>query len=897
MATVILGGAGGAIGGPAGQALGAALGSYIDQNFIFPALFPQDNIQGPRLGDLKIQSGDEGAPIMRCFGAENRVPGTVFWTSGLKETATTQNTGKGGPGIDQVTYTYAVDLAVAFCEGPPDGSGIQSVQQIYANTKTLYKSNANKSVSSTLLSATAGEVIYCYPVGDGQECTVKYYTLQIDSPNGGPDLAQLTPGINVTVDGFTETTNNGEWKLIDQGRDSVAGTSYLVLKRYGGTLGPFADDANGSANLIELSQTIPQFNPQKVQDITFYTGTETQTAPPLIAAAEENVPGFRGQAYATLTNLQLGDYGNTIPNFNALVHATGTTDYLGVSPETVGGVLQKLLAYAKLDESALQGLSDLTFDTTAVDDITVRAFQLSGVIPLRSAIQPLQVAFDITAQEENGVVTFFRRKDAPVVALDPDDMAAHQEGGDSPRYFETFDRQGQSLPKEVEVTYLEPDKRYQTGSQRAKRVDSSAPNVRSVDLPIVLSGSEAKEVAERVLWTQWANRRGIRIVLPSSYWTIQENDVVTWTDPDTAKPWRVLVQKVDRGYNGLVEIEGVEEVAALLDFTSEVDGPDPSTVTDEPYSPPELELVIMDAAPFTEAETTLTGFYYAMRANFNGALWPGGALFRATDGVTFTQVEDVPEEALIGLCGTALEAVPCSWLWDRASTLRVVLGPGKELSSITEDEVVAGANIAYVGGEVIAFATATLIEDGTYDLTNFLRGLSGTEEAIGTHQANEEIVFLNEGGVGFHLISPTRIGIETDYKPVPYGGDEADFEEQPHPNVSACRRPLSVVHLTAENLASGDWELEWQRRTRSFIDPLTRDDIPLLENEERYEIEVRNVATGDAVNVYESLVPSLTYTSAQQTQDFGSAQATIRVAIYQMSPVMGRGKVNEQTFS
>ena len=159
MATVALGAAGGALGGPIGQAIGAAIGSYVDNAFLFPALFPQDPVEGPRIGDLRVQTADEGAPKTRCFGAENRLAGTLIWTSGLKETSSTDSVGgKGGGGVQQTTYTYAVDVAVSFCEGPPDGLGIKEFSRILGNTKTLYVENPDKNANSTLLTATAGEV-------------------------------------------------------------------------------------------------------------------------------------------------------------------------------------------------------------------------------------------------------------------------------------------------------------------------------------------------------------------------------------------------------------------------------------------------------------------------------------------------------------------------------------------------------------------------------------------------------------------------------------------------------------------------------------------------------------------------------------------------------------------
>ena len=67
MATLVLAVAGNKIGGQFGQAVGAAIGQRIDQR-----LFGPKGRQGPRLGDLAVQSSIYGAPIPKLYGT-NRV--------------------------------------------------------------------------------------------------------------------------------------------------------------------------------------------------------------------------------------------------------------------------------------------------------------------------------------------------------------------------------------------------------------------------------------------------------------------------------------------------------------------------------------------------------------------------------------------------------------------------------------------------------------------------------------------------------------------------------------------------------------------------------------------------------------------------------------------------------
>lgn len=127
--------AGGLIGGPFGAQLGgmigAALGGMIDNQ-----LFPQKQ-QGPRLTDLAVQVSTYGQILPKLYGPENRIAGNVIWSSGLIETSHKQKAGgKGGPTVEQTTYTYSANLAIAICDA--QRKPISGITKIWANSKLIY---------------------------------------------------------------------------------------------------------------------------------------------------------------------------------------------------------------------------------------------------------------------------------------------------------------------------------------------------------------------------------------------------------------------------------------------------------------------------------------------------------------------------------------------------------------------------------------------------------------------------------------------------------------------------------------------------------------------------------------------------------------------------------------
>ena len=124
MATLVLTAVGTLVGGPVGGAVGALLGQAVDSRLFAPA--PR---QGPRLGDLSVQTSSYGSEIPKIFGTM-RVAGTVIWATDLKETRATSGGGKGQ--AKTVSYTYSASFAVAL-----SGRPIVGVGRIWADGKLL----------------------------------------------------------------------------------------------------------------------------------------------------------------------------------------------------------------------------------------------------------------------------------------------------------------------------------------------------------------------------------------------------------------------------------------------------------------------------------------------------------------------------------------------------------------------------------------------------------------------------------------------------------------------------------------------------------------------------------------------------------------------------------------
>ena len=104
---------------------GAYAAGYAQRLIFGPA---KRRVEGARLDQLRIQSSEEGAPIMRAYGRV-RLAGQIIWAANFKEsvsTATQSSGGKGGRPAAQTTtrrYQYSLSFAVGLCEGVIDRIG------------------------------------------------------------------------------------------------------------------------------------------------------------------------------------------------------------------------------------------------------------------------------------------------------------------------------------------------------------------------------------------------------------------------------------------------------------------------------------------------------------------------------------------------------------------------------------------------------------------------------------------------------------------------------------------------------------------------------------------------------------------------------------------------------
>ena len=522
------------------------------------------------------------------------------------------------------------------------------------------------------------------------------------------------------------------------------------------------------------------------------------------------------------------------------------------------------------------GLIPANRDNSALTD-AVDGYLISRQTAARRAIEPLQISFFFDAIETGYKIKGVKRGGTSVATIPLSDMGAVEYGSEPIYPLEKTRMQETELPKEVTCQYVSPAREYEIGVQRSLRINTESSERVNIDMPISLSDNKAKQIAEIIHFNYWTERNIYSFSLMPEYGYLDPGDIITVTDG--ADTHIIRISSIDLTIGGVIQCEGLADRPAL--YTSVSTGADNSgtVVTITLVGP--TQSVYGDWPMLTNFHTS-ESIYIASTGLLSG--WSGAVVYRSSDnGASYSQIATSLVSSTVGYASDIL-ADGTSSLFDRSSTVNIKLKSGT-LSSSTDLAILNGANAAMIGAELVQFVTATLESDGTYTLSNLLRGRKGTEWAMGSHSIGDDFVLIN---TAINRV-PTIINAERKYKSVSIGNFLADSYADDVTYTGVNLKPLSPVSTKASRSSNNNVVISWLRRSRFETSALWTPQVG--EEAESYEIDIftDNTYATIARAVTGLATPAYTYTSTDQVADFGSNQAIIYIKIYQISAVIGRG--------
>lgn len=801
------------------------LGVALFTSVALSLLTPTQKVEGQRLNDLTAPKSSFGQQIPRCWGAV-RLGSNVIWARDIEEvTSVTRSGGKGGPRVRSTTYEYFGSYAVLLCKGP-----ILAIRKLWLNSR-------------------------------------------------------------------------------------------LVVD-----LSPSASDETVEASLKFLNDYV-----------RVYRGTETQLPDPLIQSSlgVDYTPAYRGRSILVFDKLPLADYGNALAAASAEVLTAGSQ----VGDRWISATVP--LSQVVTDICTEVGYSPSDLDVDELADIPVRGFWVNTGSPAAETLQSLrQLYFFDVAENALGKLRFIKSKrpDTPI-DIPVDAMGVHSFGGSRPARYRAQRLQETQLPNQVSLVFPDPHVGYREGQRLSPVRVTQSNNQVSISSLAVLSASEAKTIADINLFLAWTARRRYQFSLGMQAFLLESSDLLNLPFFGNEQ---AAIARLTMGANFQFDFEAIGYAGHLYDHEVMVRQPYVYEFTAEPgdsytiIPTPILEWVdlrsdgtvfqegpdytinletgaiaIVNGGAITDPTPVIASFYAEesdLGSNFGlegptdlrildlpllsdrdsdygvyavasgGPFWRGASLFaKAGNQVDYSFVRDLLKTDL----GTTITALPDAepMTIDRSSVLRVTV-PGGSLESVNLLQMIRGANTALVGDEIIRFQMATLVSPDTWDLSVLVRGVRGTQNAIGGHAIGEPFILLENAG---DVEGDVRdIGELIEFKALTNGQVLEDVTADTISPIPERLRPYPPNILKVEG--SGTVTVSWARCDRRAARFPLFAIVPLSEAVERYRVELRR--SGDLVSSKQ--VSTLTTTVT-------GVLAGDLIRVMQVSQFVGNGGYDEIT--
>jgi hypothetical protein len=567
-----------------------------------------------------------------------------------------------------------------------------------------------------------------------------------------------------------------------------------------------------------------------VESVTLHDGAADQA--PDSTLEEEigvgKVPAYRHRMYAVVRNLQLADFGPRLPylEFEVSAHTT-------ISPAEV---VQEVCATAGVDV-------DVSLLDGAVQPLD--GYAVTANVSVADAIAPLCGAYFFTICERGGVLVAIPDGMQPVARIPASDLSAAPAGGSDEGTPHERDPDS-DLPRTVVVSYRDIARDLQPGTSRDSRPVGTSTEIQTIDVPLSMYANHAKRIAMRALWGAISARRTSKPRTTMRWLDVLPGDVVELQGP-TGEYLPAKILRSSQGADGVIAWECSQDDAETTTGLCGTAEAEQTETTTPPRSGAGRSLFAGLDIPILRDADNNAGFYYAVTGRRRA--WPGSLVFRSTDGGTdYEPMGQALRATAMGMIDLPIAPGP-TYCWDRATRIVVQFDtPDVELETRSELAVLNGLGTVWVGprsgigGEILQFATATLVAPDTYELRDLLRGRRGTEWAVDRHGPGERLVVLSGANLARSDYGAADLDLSRLYKPVTAGAGLDDTDSTPFRNGGEGLRPFAPVRLVGRRRASGAVSISFVPRTRMMHGGFGGGPVPVGEAAQTFRLEIREPA-------------------------------------------------------
>jgi hypothetical protein len=496
----------------------------------------------------------------------------------------------------------------------------------------------------------------------------------------------------------------------------------------------------------------------------------------------------------------------------------------------------------------------------------------------RAALEPIVDLFGLAVREEPDRLVFAAAgaRNAP-----PEPVADLVWDGKSP-VVETTRVSVDDLPVDGALGFRDPMREYQAGSVTTHRLGATGRRKATTTFPGTMETGQAQALLDDWLQRQWAERETVSFAVPVATPAVQPGELIRLPEIDAD----LLVTETQDGLATQVRARKVLRGApAIWRVSQGLNDRRRVTFAGRP-------LAVLLALPLAPGQTEMQN---QLKIAVRQEPWRPQAIFSSPDESGYTQRALISQKATIGRLVGSLEPGVEGRL-DTSQTIDVALLDG-ELASVARTHLLNGANAAAVQSaagswEVIQFEAVEEIAPDVWRLSGLLRAQLGTDDAMRAGAPAGSLFVVLDEGVSPAGLRPGEIGLTLNWRVGPAGAafTDAHFVTIAQQGGNRARLALSPVHLAGVVTGAGDLAISWIRRGRIDADDWEGADIPLGEQNEAYEIEIRSTS-GELKRTAVSATQGWVYENAMIAIDFGAPPSEVDVFVRQTGtdgPGIGR---------
>jgi len=512
----------------------------------------------------------------------------------------------------------------------------------------------------------------------------------------------------------------------------------------------------------------------------------------------------------------------------------------------------------------------LSADEYDVSDPRLQAKDVRGVVLTPSTgrdwLDTLRGGYFFDWYESMGKIWFVARGKDPVRTIAKADLSIAGDSSGAVDLFAHTMAEPKNVPERADLLYFDVNKDFEVATQTSMRKENVSVFATSVSVPMVFTADEARKVAEVLIDDAWNESRPGAIQTLFRHVDLDPTDCIVIAPGDYSYTCRVKTGTYTPPMS--LRMDVVIDNASI--YTQVASGPVPGGVPRKKVYP--TCSVLLDI-PAISKDDDYHGIYLAADmygagyqpedpiAAFNLVLW-----ISVDGGTTWIPQWTGGTRSLIGRVPTALPGGVSMNLLDTIHTLTVDTD-GFPLYTVTRDQLLAGANLAFIGDpyrgeyELIRFQTATEV-GGFYQLSNLIRGCYGTSGFIDSHLDNAWFILLRN-----HQNSPvvSRVTFPAQYmdrtflyKVLPLGTLPSETDIASQATYTARFEQMPPTPYLQYIVGGGkkyaiSFDIGWRGGTRFPVEFWAS--MNPLEEVERYQLALENIV-GTELFYYDYLNPS-----------------------------------------